>query len=161
MPDSLLDAVSRSPIVSVPLLLCFLAGQIRAETTGWSAVQALPSGQRIKIVLRTGRSVDGAMERVTAEAIHIQRKSGTVTATRPEISRVYRIKPAHRAKWALIGAAVGAGGAVAVGAAALEKEPGLAGAVASVVVLLAAIGAGVGCIIGRPRSALIYTATSP
>jgi hypothetical protein len=173
MPDSFLDvrgrtcttlraaAVSRSAIFSVPLLLCFLAGQIKAENTDWAAVQALPAGQHIQIVLRTGRTMDGAMERVTAETIDVRHKSGTLTARRPEISRVYRVKSAHRAKWALIGAAVGAGVGGAVGAATLEHEIGYAGAMAGAIVLFAAVGAGVGCIIGRQRAVLIYSTPLP
>ena len=88
------------------------------------------------------------------------RRGKTIEVKREDVARLYRLKAGNGAKWAIIGAAIGAGAGGALGAAIMERESGFGAAMAGTIVFLALIGAGVGYLIKSGKSVLIYSAPS-
>lgn len=140
------------------LLFSLLTGQMSATPSDWAAVQQLAAGERIEVGLFIGGSLKGKLDHATPEAVFVRQGSKTVEVKIGDVERVYRWQSGHGGRWALIGAAAGAGAGGAVGAGIMEHEKGYAGAVAGTVVLLSAIGAGLGYAFGHGKSVLIYKA---
>ena len=129
----------------------------------WEAVKAIPSGEKLDVKLKTGKTVKGTLTSVSDTGVNLGRGSDAVTIGRDEIRQVYHAvkkssgKPALRG--ALIGAAIGAGG-IAIAAAA-DDTRGTDGELAAVLVAVTLAGAGVGALIGslfrnKKKLTLIY-----
>jgi hypothetical protein len=142
------------------LLLCLATGQITAAPSDWAVVEQLTAGQRIEASLSTGSSVKGKVDHVTPASVFIERRGKTIEVKRVDVARLYRWKAGAGAKWALIGAAIGAGAGGALGAVILERESGFGGAMAGTIALCGAIGAGVGYLLRSGKMVLIYSAPS-
>lgn len=140
------------------LLLSLLAGQIIAAPSDWAVVEQLASGQRIEAALSNGKTLKGKVDHVTPASVFIERRGKTIELKRVDVARLYRWKAGAGAKWAIIGAAIGAGAGGALGGVILERESGFAGAMAGTVALFGAIGAGLGYLIRGGKSVLIYSA---
>jgi hypothetical protein len=147
-------------IISVLLLVPCLAAGPNSATADWAVVESLAVGERIQVELSIGKSVNGKIDHVTPEAVFVQHGSQTTEIRRHEVNRLYRQKSGAGAKWAAIGALIGAGAGVGGGAATMEKEKGYEGAVAGTVALGGLLGAGVGYLLGRGKSVLVYNAAS-
>lgn len=139
------------------LLLFLLAGQMIAAPSDWAVVEQLAAGQRIEAALSTGKTLKGKVDHVTPASVFIERRGKTVEVKRGDVARLYRWKAGAGAKWAMIGAAIGAGAGGALGGVILERESGFGGAMAGTVVLGAAIGAGLVYIIRGGKPVLIYS----
>ena len=126
----------------------------------WAAVQAVPTGDELIIKLKGGQSERGRLTSVTDTALSITRKNREQTFSRGDISQIYHLRrKAEKAKYALIGAGVGAAvGAVA--GKAKNSPPIDDGGI--YVVLGTSIGAGIGALggmlfgQGRRKRVLIY-----
>ena len=140
------------------LLLSLLTAQIAAAPSDWAVVEKLAAGERIAADLSTGKTLKGRVDHVTPASVFIERRGKTIEVKRGDIARLYRLKAGNGAKWAMIGAAIGAGAGGALGAAIMERESGFGAAMAGTVVFLALIGAGVGYLIKSGKSVLIYSA---
>lgn len=140
-------------------LLYVLACSAPAATGSWAAIEAAHS-HRVQIMLTDGKVVSGSVDHVTPTALFISNHGRTTEVAREDVVRVSR-KTSSRMKWAMIGAAIGAGAGGATSAAILEREPGLRGAVAGTVGVFAGIGAGVGYLAGHGRLVVIYESANP
>jgi hypothetical protein len=151
-----------SLLVAVTLLVTTVFTQtVSAANADWAAVERLPAGERIRVKLSTGKTLNGTIDHVTEEAVYLRSKDKTLNASRQDVAHLYREKPGNGKKGALIGAAIGAGAGAGTGAAIMERESGFGGAVAGTVAFFASVGAGLGYALGRRgTSVLIYSAPS-
>ncbi len=129
-------------------LLAQVAGQPKFGT--WEAVKGIPSGEKVQINLKSGRTIKGEISSVSDSGITIGLGSKAVTTGRDEVQRVFHAVGKSSRKpvvtGALIGAAVGAGGlAIAVAARGSGETSELAGALLGVTLA----GAGIGALIGN------------
>jgi hypothetical protein len=147
-------------IICVLLLVPCLVAAPNSATADWAAVESLAAGERIQVELSTGKFVNGKIDHVTSESVFVQHGRQTTEVRRQEVNRLYRQKSGAGAKWAAIGALIGAGAGGGAGAAVLERESGFGGAMAGTVALGGALGAGVGYLLGRGKSVLVYKAPS-
>ena len=145
-------------IICVLLLVPHLLAAPNSATADWAAVQSLGAGERIEVELSSGKAVRGKLVHVTPDAVIVQRGMQTTEARRQEVRLLYEHKSGAGAKWAVIGALIGAGAGGSGGAAILERESGYAGAVAGTVALGGVLGAGVGYLLGRGKLVLVYKA---
>ena len=142
-------------MISVLLLVPCLVAAPNSVTANWAAVESLAAGERIQVELSTGKFVNGKVDHVTPESVFVQHGRQTTEVRRQEVNRLYRQKSGTGAKWAANGALIGAGAAGGAGAAVLERGSGFGGAVAGTVALGGALGAGVGYLLGHPKSVLV------
>ncbi|MBI3666526.1 MAG: hypothetical protein HY236_09950 [Acidobacteria bacterium] len=148
--------MSSLKVICVTVLLPCLVGQTFAATSEWAAVQSLAAGERIEVSLATGKTLNGNIDHVTAEAVYLQSRTQTVAIRCDEISGLYTKKKKSWIKPVLIGSAVGAAAAGIAAPKTLEHETGYAGAVAGTVAFGALIGAGVGYLAKGSGKSLVY-----
>ena len=140
------------------LLPALAAGQVSSAAMQWVVVERIATGERVEVELSSGKRLKGTIDHVTAEAAYARIGRQTVEVQRDRVKRLHWRKHGHGARWATIGAAVGAGGVGAAGAAIMEKKIGYGGAVAGMVGLGALLGAGIGYGLGHGKSVLLYEA---
>jgi hypothetical protein len=85
-----------------------------AQDVGWETVRQIPQGERVKIVLNSGKSHKGVLRSVSDNAIAL---GNTESYPKQDIRRVLVKKSGHRGRNALIGLGIGAGAGLASGAA--------------------------------------------
>jgi hypothetical protein len=93
-----------------------------AQSTGWSAVQALPAGEDISVETKSGENFQGSVIAVDDRQITIwsrERNFPGRKLVRRDIPRevVRRVRTNHRLLSALTGAGIGIAAGVAIGAA--------------------------------------------
>jgi hypothetical protein len=118
----------------------------------------LKPGDKVRISLKSGKSLTGLFRNWTPEAI----TAGTLTVTRGEVKKVERFRQGGRLKHVGIGALIGFGGGFAIGAAAGGCHPndflcigrGPAGAIVGGAGLV--VGAAVGALVPAHRTDAIY-----
>ena len=150
-------------LLAVTLLYSPAAGAQQSVAPGeWASVQAVPAGDELIIKLKDGQSVRGRLTSATDAVLSITRKNREQTFGRADISQVHHVRrKAAKAKYALIGAGVGAA-AGALAGKAKNSPPIDDGEI--YVVLGTTIGAGVGAAAGalvglvRRKRVLIYQA---
>jgi hypothetical protein len=96
-----------------------LAGQLSAQTgqDSWDNLKKLVPGEEIRIVLKDAKSYQGRFELVSDEALSVRLATGNQTFARQDILRVSVKTEPHRARNAIIGAAIGFGASFGIGAA--------------------------------------------
>jgi hypothetical protein len=97
-------------VLSMTTLLCLL---LLAAEGSWSDVEALAPRERIQIVKRDKKSLQGEFVRVSADEILINSSGQAITVPRPEVVRISR--SGGRSRNALLGAAIGAAAGAAAG----------------------------------------------
>jgi hypothetical protein len=81
----------------------------------WPVVQALPTGAKVVVKDKAGKTTKGRVSVITADAITVSQRTGTVVIDKQQVARVYADEQAL-GKSTLIGLGVGAGtGATAAG----------------------------------------------
>jgi small nuclear ribonucleoprotein (snRNP)-like protein len=157
-------------IALITLVLALLLNSIPASaaqnnSSEWGAVQALASGEKVKVELKDGKKVEGRLLQVSNTSLTIDRKNKPTDFSRDSIAKVYRLvqKLAGKsiAKSAAIGAGIGFGGGLGVSLAAGNYEDlGTAELIGVLGGIGAAIGAGIGALAGsfgkHQRRELIY-----
>lgn len=140
------------------------AAQQSASYGEWVSVKALLPGDEISIKLKDGKTVRGKLESVTDTALSVTRKKNRAeTFNRDDVFQVYQLRgKASKAKYALIGAGIGA--AVGGGAGAAKNSPNIDdGEIYTMVGI--PLGAGIGALVGllfgqsRRKRVLIYQAS--
>ena len=131
-----------------PPVLAQVAGQPKFGT--WEAVKGIPSGEKVEITLKSGKTIKGEISGVSDTEITVGRDSKAVTTGRDEVRRVFHAVGKSSRKpvvaGALIGAAVGTGGlAIAVAARGSTETSELVTAMA----FIGLAGAGIGALIGN------------
>jgi hypothetical protein len=122
---------------------------------GWENVKLVPPGDKIVVSLKDGEILKGRLHGVSDTNLLLSQRNKVSDLARDRISRIHRLVSTPAAPSALLGAGIGA--AAGLGAGSLSDDnkavtmPGLA-----------AIGAGVGALIGfignRRRKVLVYEA---
>ena len=153
-----------SALLAISLLFTPAAtAQQPAPPGDWAAVQAVPTGDELIIKLKDGQSERGRLTSVTDTALSITRKNREQTFGRGNIFQIYHLRrKAEKAKYALIGAGVGA--AVGGVAGKAKNSPPIDDGEIYVVIGVT-IGAGVGALAGmlfgqgRRKRVIIYQAS--
>ncbi len=165
------NILERRKTLSLRILLLVLAGigsTLVAQTTdssSWASVRGLTPGRPIEVINRQGTAIKGELAGVTSDSITVNVKHRTVALTRSEVSLV-RVGSGKRRRYALIGAAIGAGAGLGVGVAggqSLSNGGGgdLTNLQPAIVVGSAAAGALIGTFIGSVagnRATTVYHA---
>ena len=152
-----------SLLLTATLIYSPLAMAQKSGASGdWSAVQDLPAGDEVVIILKDGKSVKGKVSSVTSDELNLTRKNKGETVRRESISQVYDLKrKAEKGKYAAIGTGIGAGAGLGIGVAR-KAPPGEYGD--AFPVIGAALGAGIGALGGflfgqaKRKRVLIYQA---
>ncbi len=130
----------------------------------WSSLEAIARGSEIVVKLKSGKTAKGRLSSVSDTTLTLERKGRTNDIASADVATVHRIiGKASKAKWAGIGAGIGAaGGAGLAGLAAADDnsdfDPSLL-ALATV-----PVGAGIGALIGlvvgagKRKRELVYEA---
>jgi len=129
----------------------------------WEALKSIPPGDEVRVGLRNGQKLKGRLISVSDTALTLARGDITTDVTRGDALRVHRVilKSAKRATLIGLGVGAGVGGLGSGVAAASASGSGEAGEYGLAVLIYAAIGAGVGALIGyiagsRKHRTLIY-----
>jgi hypothetical protein len=99
------------------LLLAPAFALAQSGQNSWVSLGQLHAGQKIQVLDRNLKSLDGTFRSFTEESISLQTKHGVVTLKRSDVMRVSSREKSKRARNMLIGLAIGAGAGAAVGAA--------------------------------------------
>ncbi len=145
---------------SLILLLSLVNPAAGQDSHIWGSLSQLKSGDRVRVSLAAGRALDGDFQNWTPEQITV----GTVSTQKADVRKVERYRPggSHRGKSAAIGAGIGFGGGLALGAAAggCSQHDILCFSRGEAAVIVGAagavIGAAAGALIPRSSKTLIY-----
>lgn len=128
----------------------------------WSAVQAVSIGEEMLIEMKNGERLKGRLSGVSDTTLTLSRKNGSTELDRTNIAEVYRVMgKAAKAKYALIGAGVGA--AVGVLAGKAKNSPPIDDG-EIYLMIGATVGTGLGALVGaalggtRRKRVLLYQA---
>lgn len=149
------------------ILACLLAipcvSRAQGNKAAWENLNALQPGQKIQVIDKTKGKHFGTFLSVDAQEIKLHEKSGDSAIERENVARV--TIPAHRARHALFGLAIGAGAGAGIGAAtggcSSSSTYGCLGASRGEIAGAgAAIGGAIGAIVGAllPAHKTIYQA---
>ena len=128
------------------LLISYTA--FAADTTQWSNLQTLHSGDRIGIIQSDQKRVEGRFTRAGGSEITID-AGREITLVQSQVVRVYKRPRLTRAKWALVGAGLGLVAGAIINATAGERFRNEGGDItAGALVSGAAVGAGIGALSG-------------
>lgn len=131
-------------------------------TGNWSAVQALAVNERLVVKQKDGKTIKGEMIEATDQVLILDRDGKPLSIARADIHQIHRsVGKAKKAKWALIGAGIGAGAGTAIGRIKYSKNVDDSEIFMPIgFVFGAGIGAATGAFIGlsRRQRELIYQA---
>jgi len=147
--------------ICVLLLLPLLAaGQVASMLSPWNAVERIAAGERIQVQSTDYKTLKGTFDHATADVVYLQHAGQTIEARRDGVRRLWRRKPGHGGRWAIVGGVAGAAALGVFGGTHLENKGGadFAGATAGVSALGAIIGTAVGYGIGHGKLELLYQA---
>ena len=136
------------PALLAAILAATAVAQQAKPIATWANLNQLVTGAEIRVTLANGKTLIGFMQRVTTESLAINATTSQEMLSRPDIRRVELKRRGHRGRNTLIGLAIGTGAGLAVGAGADAKSrPGRMFPDSGKVVL-SALGALVGTVIG-------------
>ena len=127
----------------------------------WSAVQAIPRGEKIVLRMKDGQRREGRFESASDLLVNIVRDGSSMSVERERIWRVSRKGGMSRANGALWGAAIGGGSGAVTGGVLYDAANGdfVESFVPVVALLGAGIGAGIGALFGKGKKDItIYEA---
>jgi hypothetical protein len=150
-------------VVSAWTLMVLLALPALAQTTSWENLRQLNPGQKIVVVQRDRKSFTGSFAGVSNDSVSLNAREGSKTVARANVLRVSR-HGGKRSRNALIGAAIGGGAGLAVGATVPGCKQNTFGFCLSkgvVAAILGGTGAVVGAIVGVliPGNTVVYRAS--
>jgi hypothetical protein len=99
-----------------------LASDRQMHKANWDNLKGLAPGEEIKIAVKHGNSETGTLRGVTENGIVLRRGTGNRLFEKESISAVFTKHEGHRAGHALIGALVGAGAGMTVGAVSDARQ---------------------------------------
>lgn len=91
--------------------------QTDTAKANWKNVNAIGTGEEIRVSLTDGRNLRGMLVGTSEESLAITTVAGQQTIDRAHVNRVFTPGTSHRGRNALIGLSLGAGGGLAIGAA--------------------------------------------
>jgi hypothetical protein len=127
----------------------------------WQTVLTIPSGTRIKVEARNGRSFDGKLKFVSESAVSLSENSKETEILKDDARRVYVVGGRRVGKTALQGAMIVGGALAIVGSVAPSSDPYFGGRRTDIIaggVVGAMLGAMTGAILGlfRHKRTLVY-----
>lgn len=137
------------------------AAQDASGVGTWAAVQALTAGEKVVVKTKDGARKTGRFDSATDLQLVIMRDGRQVAYARDQVRLVQINRGTSRGKGALVGAAIGGGGGLAIGTGVYESAEGeFIGAVIPVIAVIGAgIGAGLGALIGKGnKNVTVYEA---
>jgi hypothetical protein len=163
--------ISRSKTLPLRIVLLVLSGigsTLAAQDAGsssWANVLGLTPGRSIEVIDRQGAAIKGELALVSADSVTVKVKHRAVAVPRSEVWLV-RVRSGKRRRYALIGAAIGAGAGLGLGVAGGESlSNGGGGDLANfkpvIIAGSAAAGALIGTVIGSlfgHRATTVYDA---
>src|SRR6185295_9976971 len=75
----------------------------------WSRLNSIPNGYEVLVELKNGKKEKGHLSAVSDSSITLSRKDKRIELERGNILSVFRLEKKSAAKYALIGAGIGAG----------------------------------------------------
>jgi hypothetical protein len=157
-----------SVLLMVALLLASVSSSAQTSSAAiadWSRLNAVTTGSKVSVKLKSGKTVDGKLAAVSDAGLALTVKDKPVDLKREDISTVYQLTKKSATKATLIGLGVGAGAGAAIGLAGSGGNNGFEkidhAVTAGLTVLGAGAGALTGFLIGRGSSkrVLIYQST--
>ena len=139
------------------------AGAARRVDVAWDAVKRVPLGERVRVELKNGRSVKGALQSADDDRVVVTRDGTRDEFARGDVRRVHHLRRrAKKGMYAAIGAGAGAGVGAVIGAAKSESviDDGEVYYVIAIP-LAAGIGAAIGALVGRGRRQRVLVYESP
>ena len=137
------------------------AAQGTPTTGNWAAVQALTAGERVVVKTTDDGRKTGRFDSADDLQLVITRGGRRVAYARDRVRLVQINRGTSRGKGALLGAAIGGGGGLAIGAGVYDSADGeFIGAIIPVIAVIGAgIGAGLGALIGKgSKNVTVYEA---
>lgn len=113
----------------------------------WASVMERAPGHRVEVVTQKMKAYQGEVTVVDENSLTLRTGRDVITLARPEVYRVSLRTPSKRVRNALIGAAIGAGAGIALGAAAFGNTSE-SGETAGAIGCYGPIGAAAGAVIG-------------
>jgi hypothetical protein len=159
------NKLTTSFLLTVALLLSSVTASAQTSSTttaDWSRLNAVSTGSKVSVKLKSGKTVDGKLAAVSDAALSLTVKNKPVDLKREDVSSVYQLTKKSATKATLIGLGVGAGAGAAIGLAGSGGNNGFEkidhAVTAGLTVLGAGAGALTGFLIGRSGSkrVLIY-----
>jgi len=136
-------------VLVASLLLPTITVAAQGQMSDWSRVTALPSGSKLSVKLKNGKSVKGTLRSVSDNAMSLTVKNAPVEVKRDDVRTVHAETKKGVAKATLIGMAVGAGGGAILGAIGdTADENNFFDTDGLLTAGLAIVGAGVGALAG-------------
>lgn len=125
----------------------------------WKDVMALQLGERIELRLKKGRNLKGTVDAVFNSGISVLHEGKLIMTDRGDVKRVYRVIQEKSNRPLLVGAAIGT--VIGIGGTAAVAATNDAGGVRAGAVVLPAIGALTGGLVGltfrnRTKKVLIF-----
>jgi hypothetical protein len=117
----------RIRIISIALYLVGLgtlsvASERQTRQANWDVLKGLAPGDEIKIAVKNHKSETGTLRGVTEDGVVLRLTAENRLFERQSISAVFEKGEGHRARHALIGALVGAGAGLAMGAVSDARD---------------------------------------
>lgn len=130
------------------LLLSTVTISAQTPTNDWSRLNAVPTGSRLSVKLKSGKTVDGTLNSVSDTTLSLMVKNAAQDLRREEVASVHQVTKRSAAKATLIGAGVGAGAGAALGAVGDASNEDSFVADGILTGGLAIVGAGIGALSG-------------
>jgi|SRR6185503_11645719 len=157
--------LNRVAVLLAVVLVLWVPLQAQTPINDWSRISSVASGSKLKVKLKSGKTVEGSLNSVSESSISLATKNTTQDIKRDDVQTVHRVVKKSALTATMIGMAVGAGAGAALGAIGSASDDGgfdkLDHAVTAGLTIIGAIaGTVTGYFIGRSRrkKELIYEA---
>ena len=145
--------LSRSRLTAVVFLMVtlFLSSipvHAQTGTDDWSRVTALPSGTKLSIKLKSGKSVKGLLNNASDSGVFVNVKNNNQQIKKEDVQAVYRVSKKSATTPTLVGTAIGAGAGAALGGIGASGDDYFDSLDNAVIAGMTVIGAGIGAITG-------------
>ena len=157
--------LNRVAVLLAVVLVLWVPLQAQTATNDWSRISSVASGSKLKVKLKSGKTVEGSLNSVSDSSISLATKNTTQDIKRDDVQTVHRVVKKSALTATMIGMAVGAGAGAALGAIGSASDDGgfdkLDHAVTAGLTVIGAIaGTVTGYFIGRSsrKKELIYEA---
>ena len=137
---------------------------VAAQTNDWSRLASVPTGSKLSVKLRNGKTIDGSVRSVSDTALTLDVKNNTAEVKRDDVATVQQVMKKSAKTATLVGLGLGAGAGAIFGAVASSNDDGFdkIDRIATGVTTVLGAGAGAlgGFFIGRSgkKRVLIYEA---
>ena len=122
--------------------------QAASVSHDWSALNSIPSGSKLVVTFKDGRTVEGKLSNVSDVALTLSVKKKLEAIKRDDIQRVEQFKRKSATQATLIGMGIGAGAGAVTGAAGGDNDSFFGPTRGQLAAGLAVVGAGVGAVAG-------------